>query len=334
MKSISKLRHIQESNLRLEKRYLMEQTKQFEVPQKAIDAVRNIESKFSFMSNGKINGRTFEGNEKVGMLQNYMAETIGLDCWNNMSDKFKAQIYAFCFQADGDVPYKLKIIAGLANAIDSNIVRKSIVNKPISDPSVQNAIQVIKNNCQNINSYYDRYLTILDQQYKSMDYNDNYRNIWMYRPIAIDKIMNGQDIDKTLEEWSNFLNGDVKPDEPKPTSEEVMKKFVVLSKDLNTLNVDFKNQVANYIKSKGDINYDVDYFDLSSEDGLTSIAKLDIVPNENGYNRFSILFNPKGKPQESLNNALSKNPGSKLIKDGTITIDNKEYEYHLIGLHI
>ena len=121
---------------------------------------------------------------------------------------------------------------------------------------------------------------------------------------------------------------------PKPSNEEVMKKFVVLSKDLNTLNVDFKNQVSNYIKTKGDINYDVDYFDLSSEDGLTSIAKLDIVPNENGYNRFSILVNPEGKPQESLNNALSKNPGSKLIKDGTITINNKEYEYHLIGLHV
>ena len=121
---------------------------------------------------------------------------------------------------------------------------------------------------------------------------------------------------------------------PQPSNEEVMKKFVVLSKDLNTLNVDFKNQVSNYIKSKGDINYEVDYFDLSSEDGLTSIAKLDIVPNENGYNRFSILVNPEGKPQESLNNALSKNPGSKLIKDGTITINNKEYEWHLIGLHV
>lgn len=121
---------------------------------------------------------------------------------------------------------------------------------------------------------------------------------------------------------------------PKPTSEEVMKKFVISSKDLNTLNVDFKNEVSNYIKSKGNINYDVDYFDLSSEDGVTSIAKLDIVPNENGYNRFSILLNPKGKPQESLNNALSKNPGSKLIKDGTITINKVEYEYHLIGLHV
>ena len=192
-----------------------EQTKQFSVPQGGIDAVKSIESKFSFMSNGVINGRTFKGNEKVNMLQQYMSDTIGLDCWNNMSDKLKAQIYAFCFQADGDVPYKLKIIAGLANAIDSNIIRKDIVNKPLTDPSVQNAIKIIKNNCQNINSYYEKYLAILDQQYKSMDYNDNYRNIWKYRPTAIDKIMSGQDVNKTLDDRSKFLEGKLEAEQPK-----------------------------------------------------------------------------------------------------------------------
>jgi hypothetical protein len=128
----------------------------------------------------------------------------------------KAQIYAFCFQADGDVPYKLKIIAGLANAIDSNVVRKDIVGKPLSDPAVQRAIQIIKNNCENINSYYDKYLSILDTQYKSMDYNDNYKNIWKFRPIAIEKIMSGQDVNKTLGEWSKFISGKLEPEQPEP----------------------------------------------------------------------------------------------------------------------
>jgi hypothetical protein len=192
-----------------------EQTEDFSVPQGAIDAVRSIESKFSYMKDGVINGRTFKGDEKVNMLRNYMSETIGLDCWNNMSSKLKAQIYAFCFQADGDVPYKLKIIAGLANAIDSNVVRKDIVGKPLSDPAVQRAIQIIKNNCENINSYYDKYLSILDTQYKSMDYNDNYKNIWKFRPIAIDRIMSGQDVDKTLGEWSKFISGKLEPEQPK-----------------------------------------------------------------------------------------------------------------------
>jgi hypothetical protein len=179
------------------------------------------------MNNGILNGRTFRGDEKVNMLKTYMSNTIGLDCWNNMSTKLKAQIYAFCFQADGDVPYKLKIIAGLANAIDSRVIRKDIVGKNISDPAVQNAIQIIKNNCENINSYYDKYLSILDQQYKSMDYNDNYKYVWKYRPIAIDKIMSGQDIGKTLDEWTNyFAKVNSEPEQPKaetPNSSEPAK---------------------------------------------------------------------------------------------------------------
>ncbi len=216
----------EKNNIRSMYGIISEQTQQFEVPQGAIDAVKNIEAKFSYMSKGKINGRTFKGNEKVGMLQKYMTDTIGLDCWNNMSTKLKSQIYAFCFQADGDVPYKLKIIAGLANAIDSSIIRKDIVGKPLTDPAVQRAIQVIKNNCQNINSYYDRYLAVLDQQYKSMDFNNNYRNIWMYRPTAIDKIMSGEDIDKTLDDWSKFLEGKLDYEQPyaeTPKSDETPK---------------------------------------------------------------------------------------------------------------
>jgi len=217
----------EKNNIRSMYGIVNEQTEEFSVPQGAINAVKAIESKFSFMNNGILNGRTFRGDEKVNMLKTYMSNTIGLDCWNNMSTKLKAQIYAFCFQADGDVPYKLKIIAGLANAIDSRVIRKDIVGKNLSDPAVQNAIQIIKNNCENINSYYDKYLSILDQQYKSMDYNDNYKYVWKYRPIAIDKIMSGQDIGKTLDEWTNyFAKVDSEPEQPKaetPNSSEPAK---------------------------------------------------------------------------------------------------------------
>jgi hypothetical protein len=113
-----------------------------------------------------------------------------------------------------------------------------------------------------------------------------------------------------------------------------MKKFVVSTTKLDDLNGLFKDEVSKYIVSNGNSNYDVDYFDVSSEDGKTITAKLDIIPNKDGYNRFSVLLNKENEPKESLNNSLSKNPGSKLIKDGTITINNKNYEYHLIGIHI
>jgi hypothetical protein len=159
------------------------------------------------MSNGKVTGHNYDGGSKVGVMSKYIHDTIGEKCWGNMSNKLKAQIYSFCFQSDTDIPYKMKFIAGLANAIDSNINRGSIVNKPINDVNVKNAIDLIKSNCSNINGFYDNYLKIIDAQYKSMDFNDNYRFIWKYRPIAIDRIMGGEDINDVLNDWEKFNNG-------------------------------------------------------------------------------------------------------------------------------
>jgi len=185
---------------------LLTEQNQSIVPQAAIDAVSKIEKNFSYMENGKIKGRNFKGDEVLETMSNYIKDTIGFDCWNNLSDKFKSQIYAFCFQADTSVPYKFKFIAGLANAIDSSVDRSKIVGKTIDDENVKNAISLIKNNCNRLNSLYDSYLKIVDQQYKSMDYNDNYKFIWKYRPTAIDRILSGEDISKVLTDWKESFN--------------------------------------------------------------------------------------------------------------------------------
>jgi len=189
---------------------LNEQTSGFSIPPLVINAISKIEAKYSFMdANGiDINGKKYTGKEMLSVMQSYINDTIGLDCWNNMSDKLKAQIYSYCFQADTSIPYKMKFIAGLANAIDSKISRGSIVKKRIDDPNVQSAIKLIKNNCSNINDYYDNYLKVIDEQYKSSDYNNNYKYIWQYRPIAIDRIMGGADINVVLSDWGKFVKGE------------------------------------------------------------------------------------------------------------------------------
>lgn len=182
------------------------------VPKKAIEAISKIEGIYAYMDNGKIYGSTYTGSEKLGVMGEYIKDTIGIDCWNNMSDKMKAQIYSFCFQADTSIPYKMKFIAGLSNAIDSSINRSKIVGKPLTDPNVRNAINVIKSNCKNINDFYYKYLKVIDNQYNSMDYNDNYKYIWKYRPIAIDRIMNNEDINSVLSDWkSSFSSNTNKP---------------------------------------------------------------------------------------------------------------------------
>ena len=126
--------------------------------------------------------------------------------------------------------------------------------------------------------------------------------------------------------------------EPTPNdTDDIIKNFVITTTKLDDLNPKFKDEVSKYIESEGNKNYSVDYFDLSSEDKINATAKLDIVPDEKGFNKFSILLNPKGESQESLNHALEKNPGSEVIKQGTIIKKNElkpEYEWHLVGLHV
>jgi hypothetical protein len=186
-----------------------EQSSSFSIPQSAIKAISEIESVFSYMSGGKIQGKKYSGDEMVGVMEKYVKDTIGFDCWNNMFDLMKAQIYSFCFQADTSIPYKMKFIAGLANAIDPSISRGDIVGKPLKDPNVQNAINVIKKNCSFIDHYYYDYMRIMDNQYLSMDYSDNYKNIWKYRPTAISRLMNGESWSKVKEDWKSSLTDKV-----------------------------------------------------------------------------------------------------------------------------
>lgn len=194
-----------------------EQSSSFSIPQSAIKAISDIESVFSYMSGGKIVGKKYSGDEMAGVMKEYVRDTIGFDCWNNMTDLMKSQIYSFCFQADTSSPYKMKFIAGLANAIDPSISRGDIVGKPLKDPNVQNAINVIKNNCSFIDNYYYDYMRVMDNQYSSMDYNDNYKNIWKYRPTAITRLMNGESWDKVKDDWKLSLTGKVRASQSKST---------------------------------------------------------------------------------------------------------------------
>jgi hypothetical protein len=136
------------------------------------------------------------------------------------------------------------------------------------------------------------------------------------------------------------------PSQPKtqttPTTPQntVVEEFKISTTNLNTLYDDFKEKVNAYIIKEGNKNYNIHhYFSVSSKDGITINVEAYLYPDENGYNRFSLLFNEKGKSQESLELALRKNTGSKEIEKGTITVKLKgrglvEHEWHLVGLHV
>ena len=132
------------------------------------------------------------------------------------------------------------------------------------------------------------------------------------------------------------------PTQPTPTTPQntVVEEFKISATNLNTLYDDFKKKVNDYIIKEGNNNYNIHrYFSVSSKDGITVNVWVNLYPDENGYNRFSLLFNEKGNDQESLDLALGKNPDSKEIKNGTITVELEgrglvEHEWHLVGLHV
>jgi hypothetical protein len=135
---------------------------------------------------------------------------------------------------------------------------------------------------------------------------------------------------------------------PKPKTQPTTKEFVITKKYLNNTKSDdtkldslypaFIKQVRDYIINNGNKNYSIESFDLSSKDRKNVTAKLRIVPDEKGFNKFSLLFNPVGQRAKSLELALRENDGSiEQLKNGTIAKDNEidpEYEWWLVGLHV
>jgi len=132
------------------------------------------------------------------------------------------------------------------------------------------------------------------------------------------------------------------PSQPTPKEFEITKKYLNNTKSDETksesLYPEFVKQVRDYIINNGNKNYSVESISLSSKDGKNVTAKLRIIPDEKGFNKFSILFNAVGQSPVTLNYALEKNVGFiEKIEKGTIVKDNEidpEYEWHLVGLHV
>lgn len=275
---------------------ITEQSGQSIVPPIAIKAISAIEGKYSYMDNGKITGAKYSGNEKLSEMSDYIKGTIGFDCWKRMDDKFKSQIYSFCFQSDSKKPFKMKFIAGLANAIDRSINRGNIVNKDINDPNVKSAIELIKKNCVDINNFYDSYLDVLNQQYRSMDYNNNYKYIWEYRPIAIDRIVGGEDIDVVLSDWGKSIG-------VKDSYEGY--EEIITAPNLNGL--------RNKIKEKQNISVDTNSFVVNIKN---SNYKVKYKLGDTKIKSMSLIFDDQGQLDNRLPDIIQKNPGMEILKKG------------------
>jgi hypothetical protein len=265
---------------------IKEQSGEGLVSQSVYDAIEKIESKYSYMSNGKITGASYSGNQIETDLNNYIKNTIGLDNWFKINEKLRGQIYAYAFQADsGAKGMTFRWIAGLANAIDGKINRMSIVNKSLNDTNVQNAINIIKNACKNgsINSYYNNYLSILDQQYKSADYNNNYKYIWKYRPKAVERFMNGEYETDIFKDWDNSLN---QTDEP----------IKIVGDGFNDLRSKLKSETSGITIDENSVEIDINTYTVTYNTGSKKIQNM------------SLIIDDQGQLENRLPNIRKQNP--------------------------
>ena len=179
----------------------------FKMPTQIYKIISDIESRFSYCKNGVVKGNSsYTGDEKANFFSKYVNDTIGYDVWNKLDDKTKSQIYSFAFQSDSIDPYKYRWVKGLAQAVDPTVNRATITPEA--------AIQIIKS-AKNLANIYSSYLKVVKNQYNSITLTNgetecNRKKVWEPRPDAIDRMLNGEDHKKVLNDWQQtYIDGAV-----------------------------------------------------------------------------------------------------------------------------
>ncbi len=210
---------------------ITEQNETSLVDENVYEAIKNIESVFSFTDkNGNIKGETYTGKEKESNIKKAIEDTIGLDYWFRIKPKLRGQIYSFMYQADSSENSLYRWLAGLAQSIDPNIERKNVFadkvpkrdangnimldkyGKQIMEilprdkladdkkSNINKAVDTVKKAIDNDKINYLNYMNIVKNQYENLGAttNDaqNRIKIWAPRPEALDRLMNN-------ESWSN-----------------------------------------------------------------------------------------------------------------------------------
>jgi hypothetical protein len=323
---------ISEQQLR---RIITEQSSGGLIPSLGYKIINDIEHTYSFTtSDGKVSGGNYNGKEKESNISEYIDNTIGLDSWNKLNDLFKVQLYSYMYQHDsGDGGMRMWWIAGLAQAIDSNIKRPLISKKPLTDPNVVNAIKIIKDACKNntINSYYKQWLTVVDNQMSGTgsQHPDNYKNVWKNRPRAIERLMSGEKWDVVKKEFNSTVisepkkSVDVKTtpvDKPNNTPVINSKTISIKSVDLSTFLTDIKTETLNKTLDLNSVIIDVDNLSLTVKSSDKGVLVKKLV----------LTLSTQADGNIAADNVLGKNPGSKVISKGKF--ENDKRTYYLIAL--
>lgn len=230
-----------------------EQSSGLNLPNEIFQIITDIEARFSFCEGGIVNGEPkYKGKAKLSVFTEYVKGTIGFDTWNKLDNNTKAQIYSFAYQTDTTAGKpKYWWVKGLAQAIDSNFDR---VNG-----SPEEAIKIIKSS-KKLGSIYSDYLKTVKDQYANITMGPetecNRKKIWGPRPDAIDRMLNGEDHEKVLDDWEQtYIN-------PKPiktttntqTTNKPSQKQNELEKEINfKINSNYKSKEVSNLKHNDEL---------------------------------------------------------------------------------
>lgn len=140
------------------------------------------------------NGRKYDVHQKDNVIKNHIENSIGLDTWYKIPQKFRMQIFSYMFNSDSYEDKKgdrFRWIAGLAQALNSDKFgdRQATMINP------KEAIEYIKGlDIKDFEKHYKDYLNVLHSQYASLStpngeaYDNAAKELsWFQRPIDLDK---------------------------------------------------------------------------------------------------------------------------------------------------
>jgi len=318
---------------------LNEQYKDGLIPSKGYEIIEDIENNMGTAE--KVGGTwkpaptPHKGDELEGVIKKYIKDfPNGLTEkeWFKIDPLFRIQIYSFMFQAGSSVGKEYRWIAGLAQAIDPSLDRGKI----ISDVDYRNnAYNLVKQKIKDgtINDYYDKYISKIVEQYKSLtpptkpgeqptddkvkEYKQKFEISWKNRPKIIEEMWNGADISQIMEKYfPTDSENKTNTIDTKPNSSAESENFLV--------HVDLKKDAFNELSKKLQKWSEENIF----EGELYSIDSVELKYNPNGN---QILFrmvvglgNLKIKKVVLAINDESKraqeSKGYKLIKSGKIQL--------------
>ena len=159
----------------------------------AYEAIERFEENYGTAAGTSMGNTYFEGNWKrfdkiiIGRIEGLVPSA-----WSAMSDKFKMQLWSFMYNSDSGGTDKFRWLAVLYLTANPDITTfdKSITSKIINKKDPVFFKEAVKLVSETSSWDYEKFIKMLDGQYKTYGNEGAYNNSWSIRPTALTDMYN------------------------------------------------------------------------------------------------------------------------------------------------